>query len=179
MTDTVDSKAAPAGFLFPSDAVHRLYQSMYGNLAPPKSVKENRKAYPGFRFRSGPQLNEARRAIWEAAKQAQLSLWICHYPGEDDPVIVPPSLVKQLMRPKGGVPDQPYRVAGALLRAVPPGSKLRACLTSGGFFLFKQGQFEKWRPRATQQGFVAVPEAKDETTTRSPIRAKRMVRAHS
>jgi hypothetical protein len=107
----MSSKGADTELILISEAVARLEAGMYGVIERPESVQAAKKTYPGASIGCGPQKEDAAKRICEAIMQGKLSVFVLPDLAEGEVLQVPVDLLKQMMKTRGGLPDQAIAAA--------------------------------------------------------------------
>ena len=143
----------PADFLPLSHAVDRLANGMWGGLQRPEPVavikQDQKKLSLGF----GPWREEAGRRLRAAAVEGKLVIYVLAtrpVRSEDhsverslennEPVVVPVSVLNQLIASRGSLPDHPIRPS---IQTAEGNQKLFVLLTVG-LLVVRAGDFDVW-----------------------------------
>ncbi len=144
---------AETDFILISEAVARLEAGMYGGIERPEFVQAAKKDYPGASIGCGPQKEDAAKRIYDAIMQRKLLVFVMAASAEGEiqrtPLPVPVDLLKQMIKKRGGLPDQ--AVAAARIFAKEPiAPELLERLAKSELHIGRK-QFEAWYEGAREK----------------------------
>jgi len=151
---SMSRKGAETELLLISEAVTRLGAGMFGgDLERPDAVKAAKKTYPHWSIRWGPQKEDAAKRIYEAIMQGKLSVLVLPASTDDEThrthLQVPLCVLKQMIRTRGGLPDQAIQPTRIFAKdSIAP--ELRVALSKSALYV-RRREFDAWYDEAQKK----------------------------